>query len=196
MKFCSKCGLKKPKKDFYTDNSKSDNLRPDCKVCWSIKAKKYRQNNREKVLQSQKSFRENNKEKIAKWEKSNQVKKYRKEYRLRNKSKLALYRRKKYHSDINVKLACLLRTRIRKALKRKSLKTLNILGCSVENLKVHIESQFQPGMTWENWSHDGWHIDHIIPLSRFDLSDKQELLKACHYTNLQPLWAEDNWKKK
>lgn len=69
------------------------------------------------------------------------------------------------------------------------------LGCSIEEFKKHLESRFQPGMTWDNYSHSGWHIDHIIPLSSFDLTDEQQLKKACHFTNLQPLWASDNIKK-
>jgi len=56
----------------------------------------------------------------------------------------------------------------------------------------HIEAQFKSGMTWENWSRTGWHLDHIKPLSSFDLSDRAQFLEACHYTNYQPLWAKDN----
>ena len=69
------------------------------------------------------------------------------------------------------------------------------LGCSIDELKTYLESKFQLGMTWDNWSKDGWHIDHIKPLSSFDLTDKKQLLEACHYTNLQPLWATDNLSK-
>jgi len=67
--------------------------------------------------------------------------------------------------------------------------------CKVDELKEYLESQFEEGMTWDNWSRDGWHIDHIVPLSFFDLIDSEQVKKACHYTNLQPLWAEDNLRK-
>jgi hypothetical protein len=81
------------------------------------------------------------------------------------------------------------------ALKRgtKTGSAVSDLGCSIEELKKYIETKFLEGMTWENYGK--WHIDHIIPLSKFNLSDREELLKAVNYTNLQPLWAEDNMKK-
>ena len=69
------------------------------------------------------------------------------------------------------------------------------LGCSVEFLKQYLEFKFQSGMTWDNHSQFGWHIDHIIPLSSFDLTDREQFLKACHYTNLQPLWWNENLSK-
>ena len=69
------------------------------------------------------------------------------------------------------------------------------LGCSVEELKRHLEKQFQPKMNWENYGLYGWHIDHIKPLVNFDLTNREQFLEACHYTNLQPLWAEDNLSK-
>jgi hypothetical protein len=62
-------------------------------------------------------------------------------------------------------------------------------------LKQYLESKFQTGMTWKNWSKDGWHLDHIIPLVKFNLQDKQQFLIAYNYTNLQPLWAKDNLEK-
>jgi hypothetical protein len=88
-----------------------------------------------------------------------------------------------------------LRQRLCAAIRHKSKKgsAVRDLGCTIEELKQHLESQFGPGMSWENYGK--WHIDHIIPLSSFDLSKRDELLKACHYTNLQPLWAKDNIKK-
>ena len=69
------------------------------------------------------------------------------------------------------------------------------LGCGISELILYLESKFQLGMTWENWSKYGWHIDHIIPLSSFNLEVREELLKAVNYINLQPLWAKDNFSK-
>lgn len=69
------------------------------------------------------------------------------------------------------------------------------LGCTIEELKVHLESLWKPGMNWDNHAHTGWHIDHIKPLSAFNLSDPEELKKATHYTNLQPLWYNENMSK-
>ena len=66
------------------------------------------------------------------------------------------------------------------------------MGCTISELKSYLESKFQPEMTWDNWALDGWHIDHIKPLVSFDLTDRNQLLESCHYTNLQPLWATDN----
>lgn len=59
----------------------------------------------------------------------------------------------------------------------------------------HLEAKFAPGMTWDNYGVDGWHIDHIMPLAAFDLTDEQQRQQACHYTNLQPLWAAENLAK-
>ena len=111
---------------------------------------------------------------------------------------------KKFHSNINAKLAAALRGRVRTAVrgKAKSSKLLDqYLGCSYIELKEYLERMFYYSekrgemMCWENWSYTGWHIDHIVPLASFDLNDTIQLKKACHYTNLQPLWAEENFSK-
>jgi hypothetical protein len=88
-----------------------------------------------------------------------------------------------------------LRGRLRKILQSKKFskksKTSDMIGCSWEQLKDHIENQFVGGMTWEN--RNLWHIDHITPLS--SAKTVEELEKLCHYTNLQPLWAFENMSK-
>jgi len=94
---------------------------------------------------------------------------------------------------LRVDLRCRINIAIRGNFKSGS--AVKDLGCSIEELKTYLESKFQSNMTWDNWSRTGWHIDHIRPLSSFDLSDPVQVKLACHYTNLQPLWAKDNLKK-
>ena len=89
------------------------------------------------------------------------------------------------------KIAHALRVRLRRAVKSGS--AVKNLGCSVSELLAHLEGKFVPGMTWDNYGK--WHIDHIKPLSSFDLTDPEHLNIACHYSNLQPLWAADNIRK-
>lgn len=99
------------------------------------------------------------------------------------------------------RLATTMRNRLRSCLRRKNITesaaatVQAALGCSVDALRRHLEEQFPPGMTWDNWSKYGWHIDHIRPLAAFDLTDPFQLAAACHFSNLQPLWAIDNIKK-
>jgi hypothetical protein len=77
----------------------------------------------------------------------------------------------------------------------KHMSILMYIGCSLDELKQYIESKFKDDMTWENRGFKGWHIDHIVPLSQFDLLDQKTWYIACHYTNLQPLWALQNQQK-
>jgi len=94
--------------------------------------------------------------------------------------------------SIRVRIRNLVRNTFRKSGHTKPEKrTEGILGCSYEELKNHLESQFVEGMSWDN--RGDWHIDHIIPLS--SAVDKEGLLKLSHYTNLQPLWEKDNLEK-
>ena len=116
-------------------------------------------------------------------------------------------RRKQLHyekqaSDPQYRLRRALRASLKNAIKKnqKSGSAIAMLGCSIEELKTHLEYQFAPGMSWENfgllngerWT---WQIDHIHPLSKFDLTDSGQLRKACHFSNLRPLWALDNRRK-
>lgn len=90
-------------------------------------------------------------------------------------------------------------TRIRRALKsqkaRKTSTAVQYLGCSILQLRAHLEKQFQPGMTWENMGANGWEIDHRVPLASFQLLDPHQARLAFHFENLQPLWKPANRKK-
>jgi hypothetical protein len=168
-------------------------------------SKIYYVENKEELLEKQKNYYESNKNTILKksqeYVKDNLEKtsKYQKKYRDNNKEILRQYKqrynKKRRQTDIIFKLKCNISHRIRQYLKNKTiiknLKTFEIVGCSPEYLKEYLEKQFVSGMTWK--SRNSWHIDHIIPLS--SAKNEEELLKLCHYTNLQPLWASENIKK-
>lgn len=104
--------------------------------------------------------------------------------------------RARYHADPQFRIAVCLRNRTRKVLngKIKSGSTMQMVGCTGAELKVWLEKQFAPGMTWENYGH-GWHIDHKRPLASFDLMQESQQREAFHFTNLQPLWAVENKSK-
>lgn len=137
----------------------------------------YRQNNISTHRASQKHWRELNKHRVRAYTKA--------------------YQKQKTATDTNFRLAKSLRRRIGTAVKNitKLGSAVKDLGCTVSELKAYLESKFKPGMNWTNYGHKGWHIDHIKPLSKFDLSDRAQFLQACHYTNLQPLWAVENISK-
>lgn len=105
------------------------------------------------------------------------------------------YVKYRYQNDTSFKVEMLLRSRINQAIRgyRKSKSTTQLLGCSINQLKEHLEKQFKSGMSWDNYG--TWHIDHIKPRCSFDLSKPKEQKKCFHYSNLQPLWAEENFKK-
>ena len=106
------------------------------------------------------------------------------------------YKSKKRKIDVIYRLTCNLRNRLYVAIhgNYKSGSAVRDLDCSIEFLKHYIELKFYGNMTWDNWG-EVWELDHIVPLSKFDLTDRTQLLKAVHYTNLQPLTIEDHRKK-
>jgi len=104
--------------------------------------------------------------------------------------------------NINNRIAHNIRSRLSLAVKGKQKfgSAISDLGCSIAHLKIKLQLKFHRSprgkheyMTWDNYGE--WHIDHKRPLASFDLSDPQQLKDACHYTNLQPMWAKDNLKK-
>ncbi len=114
-----------------------------------------------------------------------------------NKKKANLKTKERWKWDIKFKIKGVLSSGLRSALKKnkKSGRTIELLGCTIEEFKKYIESKFTEGMSWENYGLRGWHIDHIIACDTFDLSQEEAQRFCFHYTNLQPLWGGDNLRK-
>jgi len=169
----------KEKTVIYAKNWKEENpmYQKEYNKKWRINNKNYYKENRNKRLLSAKKYRKENKAKIKKY--------------FKNHNKL------KYHSNIDFKLKVNLRSRLLNALNGnlKSKNTFYLIGCNLKELKHYLKKQFKKGMTWKNHTINGWHIDHIKPCSSFNLSKPSEQRKCFHYTNLQPLWAKENYKK-
>lgn len=184
---CKKCINKK----YYWDQYKklSQKRKNNC-LELRKKAKEYRQTDRAKELITAANKRNYKKNKV----------KYRTDHTKWKKQNPDWYRnytKDRHKNDPEFKLRERLRSRINFVLKKckgqKSASTIELLGCSIEYAREHLENQFIEGMTWDN--HGEWHIDHIIPCAAFDLTKEEEQRRCFHYTNLQPLWAEDNLKK-
>lgn len=110
------------------------------------------------------------------------------------------YKKRKRQTDINWKLLEYLRSRvsiaIRSARSTKHATTCELLGCSLDSFKLYLESKFESGMSWDNYGYRGWHVDHIMPCAIFDLSKPEHQKRCFHFSNLQPLWATDNQRKR
>ena len=170
-KICTKCKIEKSFDEFPSSKQHKDGKSSWCKECDRIKGKKYREEHKE------------------------EYKIYNKKYCLEHKNEINKYYNKRRKTDIRFKILGDLRNRIIKVLRgnNKSLSTMFLIGCEIDYLLYHLQSQFVEGMTWDN--HGEWHIDHIKPCASFDLSKESEQHKCFNYTNLQPLWAKDNLTK-
>lgn len=169
---------KEYRKNYYQNN----------KEIITIKNKKWVNKNKDKVKENKKNYYQNNKNK---WKNIIRTKE---QIELRNKT-ISIWTKNKKKTDPLFKLKCNIRTNIGGAIKRqgytKKTKTFQLLGCTYEEFKEHLEKQFTKGMTWDNYGK--WHLDHIYPVSL--AKDEEELIRLNHYTNFQPLWAIDNHKK-
>lgn len=174
-KMCSKCKLLKPMSDYPRRPNRKSKFQSYCKncdkkikaLCVLKKPELYKEIDRKKYLRNKKTM-------IA----------------AANTRNIA--RRKK---DILFRLTHNLRTRLSKIVsgKYKETSAIKDLGCTVLEFKIHLEKQFSNNMSWDNYGINGWHIDHIIPLTA--AKTQEELKQLNYYTNLQPLWATDNIRK-
>lgn len=168
-------------------------------------AKLFKEANKEKIKEQNKLYREANPDKTKEWRKANvdHVKKYKAEYKQKNKENRNKIDKNRKQTDVLFKLTADIRRTIIGSFKKngftKKSKTFDILGCTFEDFKSHLESKFEPWMTWQNrgnWNgipttvNEAWDIDHIIPL---DIATcEADILRLNHYTNLQPLCSYTN----
>lgn len=147
----------------------------------------YQEENSEKIKERKKEYYENNK---------NRMKKSVHVYAKNNREKINKYIKRKYHSDPQFRLSHSISSRMRRSIKSKDgCHWEDLVGYTLIDLKLHIEKQFKPGMSWENYGE--WHIDHIKPITffAFDSYNNPDFKKCWSLDNLQPLWAEENWEK-
>ena len=153
-----------------------------------IRSKKWNYDNLDKFKNNSKRWNQKNRERCReyckRWRSKN--KKRKREYESQLKMLSPLY-------GITQSIRALVLTKFRERGYTKKSKVYKIIGCSYDDFKKHIESQFKEGMTWENHNRYGWHLDHIIPCA--SAKTEEELIKLNHYTNYQPLWAKDNMTK-
>jgi hypothetical protein len=190
-KTCGKCKINKSTDQFHKDSSKISGFTSYCKECKTL----YRKNNIEQFRARKLKWYQKKKlqKSLIPKQKKIKDKNYKPAYKLKRKEKERLQRQ----TDLNFRMLGNLRTRIYHAMKKdtKGKKTKELLGCSIQELKIYLESKFREGMSWGNYGKYGWHIDHIIPCSMFDLTNLEQQKKCFHYSNLQPLWAVENLKK-
>lgn len=192
MKQCSKCG-EDDLTLFYKDRSKAFGVSTYCKKCDNAKSLAAKQRDPTYMSRSSKKWRDDNWETARKSEKTYDLTQAGRASRaIIQKAQTA-----KRKLDPHWIIANRLRSRIWHALKRgaatKSASTVALLGCSIQELRVHLENQFTAGMSWQNQG--DWHIDHKVPCVSFDLTDPEQQKVCFHFSNLQPLWAVDNLSK-
>lgn len=208
-KQCTKCLIHKDCSEFSKNKTKSDGLQVWCKACRKIHDAAFYSNNTEKISLAHNIYKENNKKPL-------QIAAA--DYYQRNKDTIAEKQRIRYTDNreqfratqnksekkrlaenVGFLLKKRLRIRLNSAIKNDQKKGSAVvdLGCTVQHLKLHLELFWDAGMSWSNYGFGNgkWNIDHIVPLSTFDLTNRDQFLRAVHYTNLQPLWHVDNQRK-
>lgn len=185
-KFCGGCLADLPVSGFGRNARQTDGFNTRCRECYRRyhSANKQKHNaackeryvqNRQQVLEAQKKYRTDHAEAVA--------------------ARSVARKRQRRQEDPVFRMVSNIRRRIRLGLKGeiKSSSTEGLLGCTFEDARRYIETRFSPGMSWSNYG--AWHVDHIVPVSAFDMSDPAQQREAFVYTNLQPMWASDNLSK-
>jgi hypothetical protein len=213
-KVCSSCITKLPIKEFGRNKSQRDGYHYYCKPCVKNKAesnkeknKAWREKNKEELKAYQQKYRKDNRERINEYQRNRPIEKKRKancsekkkqrekqrrqddDYK-KNRSK---YYKKKYREDEQFRIKKLLESRLRWLFEKDdiTIKSKNLIGCTIPNFKAHIESKFIGPMQWDNYA-TVWCLHFIIPFSQFDLSDPEQQRLCLHYTNIEPLSIRDS----
>lgn len=205
-KTCSKCNKLLPIYSFYRNKLGKFGVTSICKTCILTTKKSTYVDNKDAILKQKKEYYAKNAEvkrqKRREYYHNNKslIGTQKKKYYERNKttinSKNRIWKAKKLRTSTEFRIKTNIRARLNKAVKHeyKSSSAVRDLGCTVSEFKRYIETQFKPGMTWDNWG-SVWHLDHKKPLSNFDLSKALQFKEAVHFTNYQPMLVENNLKK-
>jgi len=198
-KVCNKCQQEKPLSDYCKDRTGVNGRSGKCKACRYEVIKQYATDHKEEIAKRKKIYRQTDA-----YKKRGREQYYKRrdagklDYAKINESRRVNIKRK-YHTEPHFKLRVLLRTRLNEALKNdaKAGSAIRDLGCSMEFFKGYIEAQFKNGMSWDNrgFGEGKWQLDHIFPVSKVDLTDREQFLKVHHYTNYQPIWSNENRAK-
>lgn len=205
-KRCAKCGEEKPKSEFGNAPRRTDGKRPYCKPCHAAGNRKWRETYPDRSASASENWRKNNMDRVAE-----RARKYyhqdpemfrerSAQWRAENPELARLVhlkatRKRRKRPDVRIHDA--VGNRLRACIKsgKDYIKSFDLLEFDLEELMRHLERQFQKGMSWDNFGE--WHIDHIIPLSSFEIENWQspDLKAAWHITNLRPIWASENLSK-
>lgn len=173
------------KRKIYLEKYYSDPKNKERRIKWYKEWSK-----RDHVRQKKLDYKKRNREHIRK-----QSSEYAKRPEVRERVRNQI--REKLKNDPVFIIKTRLRTRfyqyIKRGLAKKQVKTSQLIGCDWKYLKNHLEKKFEKGMTWKNFGK--WHIDHIKPMSHFDLMKVKDQYLCCNYKNLQPMWATENLSK-
>jgi len=155
-------------------------------------ARKYRLANRDKCNESTRRWKSRRDPRITAA--------VQKRWKERNPGYYNNYQKERRKRDPNFRIRCTLSDRVRRVVSRnlKSGSSVMLLGCSLADFRIYLESKFDVGMSWDNYGHKKgqWNIDHIIPCALFDLTKPEHQKRCFHFSNLQPMWATDNYRKK
>jgi len=200
LKTCIKCQVEKDLDDFNKMARSPDGHATICRVCDSA----YKSAWKKRRYRADAEFRQRENAKASQWKRDNKELHalFNRSYGRRHAKALTAQYLEKRRTNPGFRIITNLRSRLQELLGgSKSRTTLELIGCNYEQLRLHLEKQFKPGMTWENYgvyTFGGprtWHVDHRTPCAAFDLTKEENQIKCFHYTNLQPLWADENVRK-